>query len=79
MYMSHAVLEHLDRAYRHAELLALLGIFKSHRMRDFHCTAGLGALGGDCMVSHPFDQRQPGAFFADQRVGGNRDVLEIDL
>ncbi len=79
VHIDHAVLEHLEAANRHAELLALTRIFNRHRVGDLHRSAGLGAQRGDGFIRHQLDQRQPCALFPDQGIGRDRHLFEIDF
>ena len=60
-------------------MLALLGIFERHGMRDFHRTACLCTLCSDRFVGDLFDQSKTGTFIPDQSIGRYLRILEIHL
>ena len=73
------MLQHLELADRHAELLAGLGIFDRRIEQHLHGAAGLGGVGGDGFVGDLLDERQAVVRLADQIGGRDLDILEGDL
>ena len=67
-----AVLQHLERADRAAELLAGLQVFQRQVLHRLHRADRLGAQRGDGFVDDVLDQRQ--GVVADQVVGADADV-----
>ena len=58
-HVDHAVLQHLELADRHAELLARLGVFDRGVEQHLHRADRFGGMGGDGFVGHLLDQAKP--------------------
>ncbi len=71
-HIHRAVLQHLERPDRPAELLAGFQVFQRQVLHRLHRADRLGAERGDRLVDHVLDQRQ--RVVAEQVVGGDTGV-----
>ena len=74
--VDHAVLQHLELADRHAELLAGLDVFQGRGVDRIHATRGLGTERHDGAVDRVLDHREGAVDLAQHSVGADRDLVE---
>ncbi len=75
-HVDHAVLQHLELADRHAELLAGLAVFDSRVVQNLHGADGFGRKRRDAFVDDLFDQWQAVVRLTDQCVGAEGYVFK---
>ena len=74
--VDHAVLQHLELADRHAELLAGLDVVERRGVDRVHAAGGLGAQRHDGTVDRLFHGREGVVDLAQHGVGADRDLVE---
>src|SRR5258708_7847460 len=77
--VDHAVLQHLELADRHAELLARLDVLERGGVDRIHAAGGLGAERHDGSRDRVLDHREGAIDLAQHRVGADRDLVEGEL
>ena len=73
------MLQHLELADRHAELLAGLDVFQGRRVDRVHAAGRLGAQRHDGMIDRILDHAEGVIDLAQHRVGADRDLVEGEL
>jgi len=77
--VDHAVLQHLELADRHAELLAGLDVFQRGRVDRIHAAGRLGAQRHDRAIDGFFDGGERVVDRPQHRIGADRDLVEGQL
>jgi hypothetical protein len=78
-HIGEPVADHLVGGQRPAELLAHLGVFQRLLEQGLHDADGLGTKGCKRMVHHALDLRQAIAAVAEQGVGGDANIREVEV
>ena len=79
LHVDHTVLQHLELADRHTELLARLQVVEGQLAGFVHAAQRVSALRGDGAALLVTQRRERIADFAEQRVGADLNVVEEQL